>query len=76
MDKTLYNPSGCMDRTAHDAINNVERTRTMVNRSERSDRDEAADVLIKTIKNAIWLSGFKLADRIKLEDQKTGKKYL
>lgn len=76
MDKTLLNGSGCMDRVAHEAINNVERARIQVSRADRTDRDEAADVLIKTIKNAIWLSGFKLADRIKLEDPKTGKKYL
>jgi len=78
MDKTLLNQSGCMDKTAHAAINNAERekVRVTVSNYDRTARDEAADVLIKTIKNAIWLSGFKLADRIKLEDPKTGKKYL
>lgn len=30
MDKSLYNASGCKDRTAHDAICAADRTRTSV----------------------------------------------
>lgn len=32
MDKSLYNASGCKDRTAHDAICAADRTRTLVYR--------------------------------------------
>ncbi|MDD2960013.1 MAG: hypothetical protein PHR92_16130 [Lachnospiraceae bacterium] len=74
MDKTLFNPSGYMDKTSHDAINNVEKEAKR--KIDKGNREDAAEVLIKTLKEVIWLSGFKLADRIKLEDPKTGKKYL
>lgn len=72
MDKTVLNGSGCYDPVAHEAINNVEH-----DKAERvKTRDEAADTLVKTIKNTIWLSGFRLIGRIQFEDPKTGKKYL
>ncbi len=69
-DKTLYNGSGCKDHTAHNAINNVVREQ-----KKAVSRDEAADVLIKSIKNMMWLSGFRLIDRIRFEDPQSGKKY-
>jgi hypothetical protein len=71
----MLNASGCSDRTAHDAINNVEREKRLKEKPTK-EREEAAETLIKTLKNMIWLSGFKLSERIKLEDPKTGKKYL
>lgn len=36
MDKSLYNASGCKDRTAHDAICAADRTRTLVYRGSRT----------------------------------------
>lgn len=69
-DKTLFNGSGCVDHTAHDAVNNVTREQR-----KAAARDEAADVLIKSIKNMIWLAGFRLTDRIRFEDPQSGKKY-
>lgn len=75
MDKTILNKSGCVDRVAHEAINNADRKSKQKEKKNR-DRDEAAEVLVKTIKDLLWLSGFKLIDRIKFEDPKTGKKYL
>lgn len=75
MDKTMLNGSGCVDKVAHEAINNVIREERAKER-KTYDRDEAAEVLIRTLKNIIWLSGFKLTERIKLEDPKTGKKYV
>lgn len=72
MDKTLLNGSGCMDRTAHEAICNIEREK----KQKYGNRDEAADVLVKNIKDTVWLSGFKLIGRIQFEDPKTGKRYL
>lgn len=36
MDKSLYNASGCKDRTAHDAICAADRTRTLVYRASRT----------------------------------------
>lgn len=59
-----------MDHTAHDAVNNVTREQR-----KAAARDEAADVLIKSIKNMIWLAGFRLTDRIRFEDPQSGKKY-
>lgn len=73
MDKTKCNQEGYPDPTAYNAINNVS-PRTGSN--EKSARDIAAEVLIKTVKNLVWLSGFNLIERIKLEDPKSGKKYL
>lgn len=71
MDKNLLNASGCMDKTAYSAIHNVE-----VEHKKKVERDEAAEVLVKSIKNMIWLSGFKLVGRIQFEDRKSGKRYL
>lgn len=75
MDKTLVNGSGCMDKVAHEAINNV--LREEKNKEKKvHERDVAAEVLIKAIKDMMWLSGFKLVGRIQFEDRKSGKRYL
>lgn len=75
MDKTLVNGSGCMDKVAHKAINNV--VREEKNKEKKiHERDVAAEVLIKAIKDMMWLSGFKLVGRIQFEDRKSGKRYL
>lgn len=70
MDKSLYNASGCKDRTAHDAICAADRTRTLVYRASRTKKDEEA------VKRLAKGFGFKLCDRIKFEDPETGKKYV
>ena len=75
MDKTLYNGSGCIDKVAHEAINKVSREEKNKEKKLHA-RDEAAEVLVMVLKNIIWLAGFKLSERIKFEDPKTGKKYL
>lgn len=75
MDRTILNGSGCVDKVAHEAINNVLREEKIKER-KMCDRDEAAETLIRTLKNITWLSGFKLTERIKFEDPKTGKKYV
>lgn len=72
MDKTRLNGSGYIDNTAHEAINNAERE----SKSKQKVRDEAAEILVRTVKEIIRLAGFKLIGRIQFEDQKTGKKYL
>lgn len=75
MDKTLVNGSGCVDKVAHEAINNV--VREEKNKEKKvHERDVAAEVLIKAIKDMMWLSGFKLIGRIQFEDRKSGKRYL
>lgn len=74
MDKTRLNGSGCMDAVAHEAINHVERERKKA--SAGGNRDVAAEVLVKSIKDMMWLSGFKLVGRIQFEDPKSGKQYL
>lgn len=61
-----------MDHTAHEAMYNVEKE----SKTKRNSRDEAAEVLIKNIKDMMWLSGFRLIDRIRFEDPKSGKQYL
>lgn len=76
MDKTLYNASGCMDKTAHDAICAADRQRTSVLRSDRTKRDEDADLFVKMVKRLARGFGFKLCDRIRFEDLETGKRYL
>lgn len=50
MDKTLYNASGCIDKTAHDAICAADRQRTSVLRSDRTKRDEDAELFVKMVK--------------------------
>lgn len=70
MNKDLLNGSGCVDKTAYRAINKVAR-----DEKNRANRDIAAEVLIRALKDIIWLAGFRLTDRIKLENPKTGKKY-
>ena len=72
MDNTLLNGSGCIDHTAYDAINNIAKEPKM----KKGTRDEAADVLVKNIKDLMWLSGFRLIGRVQFEDPKSGKKYL
>ena len=47
MDKSLYNASGCKDRTAHDAICAADRTRTLVYRASRTKKDEEAELFVK-----------------------------
>lgn len=76
MDKSLYNASGCKDRTAHDAICAADRTRTLVYRVSRTKKDEEAELFVKMVKRLAKGFGFKLCDRIKFEDPETGKKYL
>lgn len=75
MDKSLYNASGCKDRTAHDAICAADRTRTLVYRASRSKKDEDAELFVKMVKRIARGFGFKLCDRIKFEDPETGKKW-
>ena len=78
MDKTLYNASGCMDKTAHDAICLAEKPKpkTDVFRTGYTEKDVEADIFIKAVKKMAKGCGFKLCDRIRFEDLKKGKKYL
>lgn len=74
MDRSMLNGSGCVDAVAHEAINNVDREQKKANAVH--NRDTAAEVLVKNIKDMMWLSGFKLIGRIQFEDPKSGKRYL
>ena len=60
MDKSLYNASGCKDRTAHDAICAADRTRTLVYRASRTKKDEEAELFVKMVKRLAKGFGFKL----------------
>ena len=70
MDKSILNQSGCVDKTAHDAINRYEKEQ-----KHYSQRKEAVEVLVQAIKNIAWLAGFKITNRIHFEDRKTGERY-
>ena len=74
MDRSMLNGSGYVDAVAHEAINNVDREQKKANAVH--NRDTAAEVLVKNIKDMMWLSGFKLIGRIQFEDPKSGKRYL
>lgn len=76
MDRSLYNASGCMDKTAHDAICAVSKPKTQVLRSDRTSRDDEADLFVKMVKRLAKGFGFKLCERIRFEDNLTGKRYL
>ena len=76
MDRNLYNASGCMDKMAHDAICAASKPKTQIFRSDRTPRDDGADLFIKMVKRLAKGFGFKLCERIKFEDSTTGKRYL
>lgn len=76
MDKTLYNASGCKDRTAHDAICAADKKQTHVFRSDWTQRDADADMFVKMVKRLARGFNFKLCDRIRFEDPISGKKYV
>lgn len=75
MDRTLYNASGCKDKTAHDAICSASKPQTQVFRSDWTRRDNEADMFVKMVKRLAKGFNFKLCDRIRFEDPETGKKY-
>lgn len=63
------NASGCWDLTAYDAIKNID------NKDKKSVRDYIFDRLLKSIFKLCDKSGFKICNRIVLQDKKTGKIY-
>ncbi len=72
MDRTLYNASGCKDKTAHDAICSASKPQTQVFRSDWTRRDNEADMFVKMVKRLAKGFNFKLCDRIRFEDPETG----
>lgn len=76
MDRTLYNASGCKDKTAYDAICSASKPQTQVLRTDWTHRDGEADMFVKMVKRLAKGFGFKLCDRIRFEDTITGKKYV
>lgn len=70
---TLYNASGCKDKTAHDAICSASKPQTQVFRSDWTRRDNEADMFVKMVKRLAKGFNFKLCDRIRFEDPETGK---
>ena len=63
MDRTLYNASGCKDKTAHDAICSASKPQTQVFRSDWTRRDNEADMFVKMVKRLAKGFNFKLCDR-------------
>ena len=74
MDKSLYNASGCKDRTAHDAICAADPNISVQGKQDK--KDEEAELFVKMVKRLAKGFGFKLRDRIKFENPETGKKYV
>ena len=66
--KPWLNNSGCPDPTAYEAIKRIQS-------EERKSRhvDDAAHMVVTTIKNILDLSGFELVERIQIRHKKTGK---
>ena len=75
MDRTLYNASGCKDKTAHDAICSASKPQTQFSDLTGRGEDNEADMFVKMVKRLAKIN-FKLCDRIRFEDPETGKKYL
>ncbi len=75
MNKERLNASGCRDDTAYEAIKNVSR-KTSVQRCDYTKRDYEADKFVSVVKAICEAYGFRLIDRIRFEDPKTGRKYL
>lgn len=69
--KPWLNSSGCPDYTAFEALKRIE--------AEEKRRlyyvDDAARVVITTIKNILDLSGFEVIGRIQIKHKKSGKVY-
>ena len=74
MDRTLYNASGCKDKTAHDAICSASKPQTQVFRSDWTRRDNEADMFVKMVKRLAKGFNFKLCDRIRFEDPESIKR--
>ena len=68
------NASGCWDFTAYDAIKHVEENENK-NKNKKSVRDYMFERLLKSIFKLCDKSGFKICNRIMLQDKKTGKIY-
>lgn len=62
---SMYNPSGCPDPAAHDAL------LPMVEADEELQR--RTNALIKAMKIMVDLSGYDLLARIEVRDRQTGK---
>jgi len=75
MDENRRNGSGCIDNVAFAAISKADKE-SKAKEKFAKERDAAAEMVIKTIKNVTKLAGFRLIHRIEIEDTKTGKQYL
>lgn len=66
------NASGCWDFTAYDAIKNID---DVDGKDKKSVRDYMFDRLLKSIFKLCDKAGFRICNRIVLQDKKTGKFY-
>lgn len=64
-DLSKYNPSGCADPTAHDALMPIVKADTAI--EARTTR------LIKALKTMIDLAGYDLLARIEVRDRESGR---
>ena len=62
-----YNQSGCADPTAYEAIGQVIK--------EETELDKKVHNLINVLKFIIDWAGFELISRIEIKDKKTGKEF-
>ena len=61
------NPEGYLDLTAYEGTKNLIR--------EETELESRVNLLIKTLKNTIRLSGFEPIGRIEIKDVKTGREF-
>ena len=62
----LYNTSHCLDKTAHEAIQNADKY---------GYRDKRAMEFISMVHRLAKMAGYKIEERIVLTDMQTGKEY-
>ena len=62
----IYNTSHCLDKTAHEAIQNADKYKY---------RDKRAMEFISMLHRIANMAGYQIGERVIVTDMKTGKKY-
>jgi hypothetical protein len=64
---SIFNASGCKDKTAFDAVKSVTK--------EEQEIDHKVHELISIIKRILDITGFELTTRIQIKHKKSGREY-
>lgn len=75
MNRERYNPRGCKDDTAYEAVNHTMQEAKTYMRN-RFKRQEDAEEFVHAVKKMAEGYGFRLVDRIRFQDKETGWKYV